>query len=318
MEYSPELLEKVVRDFNLDLRDYGNRYTGRCPLHNGDNKVAFSIYKETGVWKCFSRACHDDYPSGIFGLTKALLARENPQVTNREVLSFFNENLKSSFSSINYLYNEDSKAKTTNLTRDIIRARLQIPAKYFIDRGINEQILDRYDIGLCITSKKQMSGRCVVPIYDKYHKYILGFSGRATSDNLKPKWLHTKFEKRKVLYNLWFAASFIKISKTAILTEGPIDVWKLEQCGIHCGLAVLGVYITSQQLRLLSQTGANNVVLLLDNDKAGKESTNKLVKQLKNLYNVITPSIDPYNDLGDMPDEEVKKILRPIIKKYEN
>lgn len=304
----PSICEQVcqaVESLDLNLREYPNRYTGECPIHGGDNRHGFTIYKDTGVWRCFTNNCHELHGCSLNGLLRALGRDAQvvlPYGTGNDIHSVFLDNIK--------------KDKTSQpFGREQIRSRLQIPAPYFTDRGFAPRILDKYDVGLCTTYGKMMYKRCVVPIYDLTHQYLIGCTGRATGENA-PKWLHDRFSREKVLYNAWYASSFIKTKKTAVLVEGPGDIWKLEEAGVHCGLAILGTALTAEQCKLLARLGAMNVVLLLDNDDAGKKATATIAKQLKNLYNIEIPVIGDFNDVGDMPADAIKQIIRPIVEKF--
>jgi hypothetical protein len=54
-----DLISYVERASGGQLTKTGGRYSCSCPLHNGDNQTAFSVYFEGGRWKwhCFSRDC---------------------------------------------------------------------------------------------------------------------------------------------------------------------------------------------------------------------------------------------------------------------
>ena len=294
---------EIIESLGLDLQEYHNRYSGCCPIHGGDNRTAFCIYKETGVWNCFTNNCHQTYGSSLYSLLK-LLGKEAKI------------NMKSNITGINNIYLENENKESKPIPRERVRQTLHFPAGYFISRGFTESVLDKYDVGLCKNPDKRMYNRCVVPIYEHTRRFMIGCTGRAI-DETEPKWLHSRFSRNSILYNSWFAASYIHSKNTAIIVEGPGDIWKLEDAGIHCGLAILGSSLTPNQLKLLSQLGTMNVVLLLDNDDAGKNATSKIVKQLKNLYNIEIPEIGSFNDVGDMPTEEIQRILTPVLKKYD-
>lgn len=291
---------EVVESLGLELTEHYNRYSGCCPIHGGDNQTAFCIYKETGTWQCFTNNCHQTYGSSLYSLLK-LLGKEAKLPDTK----------KTGIHSI-YLENENKESKP--IPREKVRSTLEFPAEYFIDRGFSEVVLDKYDVGVCNRPHKRMYNRCVVPIYEQTRRFMIGCTGRTINDE-EPKWLHSRFSRSSILYNSWFAHSYIKTRGTAILVEGPADIWKLEDAGIHCGVAILGASMTPQQMNLLSQLGAMHVVLLLDNDEAGKNATGKIAKQLKNLYNIEIPEIGDFNDVGDMPKEAVQETLNPLLKK---
>jgi hypothetical protein len=215
-----------------------------------------------------------------------------------------------------------------------MRANLIIPAKYFIDRGFNADILDKYDVGFCNDPRDQYNfNRVVVPIYDEAHKFIVGNTSRSIYDKCLicgtwhspkescplpdnawkfPKWKHSyKFKKEEHLYNYWFAQQHIKNTRVAILTESPGNIWRLEEAGISVGLATLGADFSDGQKFLLNNTGAMSIIIIMDNDEAGLRCSKEIAQVCKNTYKIYT-FVPPQNDIGDMTVEEVQNTILPL------
>ena len=104
---------------------------------------------------------------------------------------------------------------------------------------------------------------------------MLGFGGRATSADQKPKYMNSPegelFHKSRVLYGLDRARGAIAKAGRAVVVEGYTDVLALHQAGIDEAVAVMGTAITPEQLGLLSGL-CETVVLALDADSAGQEA----------------------------------------------
>jgi len=222
------------------------------------------------------------------------------------------------------------KQEKSGWTKEKLRNTLEFPAKYYIDRGYSKEILDKYDVGLY--NKLQ---RIVVPVYDDKYRYVSGFLGRSifpqckkcnrwhkpkcpcpTSTNFSDikntsKWINSSFEAKNYLYNYWFASEHIRKSGVAILIEGAGDVWRLEENGIHVGLALFGTELTDTQRVLLDRSGALSVIVLLDPDKAGVEGSKKLKSQLGRQYRMYFPKIK--EDVGDLKADEITEEIKPII-----
>lgn len=314
-----QAIDAIFTAFNIEAKEYINRYSCNCPVHNGDNQTAFSIYKESGSWRCFTMGCHDKYGGGIFGLVRCLLEKKSQKpVSFAEADQFIHDLLggkfKIEFDSIhNVFFLQDNKKEIAKITREQIRTRLEIPALYYLGRGFSLEILDKYDVGFCSNKKSQFFNRCVVPIYDEEYEFAVGYTGRDVTGRGKPKWLHSEdFNRSKTLYNSWFAKKYIEQSNTCILVESPGNIWRLEEAGIHCGLALFGTEISFEQMRLLSQYGTLNIILIMDNGEAGKSAASRIVKKLKGLYNIIIPKID-YEDLGECPIQHVKERIIPVL-----
>lgn len=301
-------LKKLLDSFGIEYRDFGNRLTGCCPIHSGDNKTAFCIYTENGIWRCFTGGCHQKH-KGVINLTKLLIEKKTgkPCSYNEARQTFENiTSLEIKFNDgINYSFLKKFEKEKPKLTREKVLSHLEIPAPYFLlERGFSEEILIKYDVGTSHNKKSKFCGRAVVPIYDLDYKYMVGFTARTTNGGT-PKWLHDNFKRDLSLYNSWFAKTEIAETNTCILVESPGNIWRLEEAGIHCGLAMYGTNLGFGQMRLLAQLGVLNIVLALDNDEAGKKATGILVERLKGLYNIVIPKID-YGDLAECPKNYLK------------
>ena len=318
-ELAIDRLDEILTAFNVETVEYPNRYTGICPIHVGDNRTAFSIYKSNGYWRCFTLGCHEKWGDNLAGLIRALLSKnENKEVSYQEAIDFlqkmFGGNFKGIIPNINNAFLIKHKTNHSTITRDKARSKLDIPAQYFIDRGFSLEILDRYDVGYCSNKKSRFFDRCVAPIYDIDYKFMIGCTGRDPSNKKPQKWLHSEGLNRDgLLYNSWFAKQYIQKNNTALIVESPGNIWKLEEAGIHCGLAILGTELSFGQMRLLAQLGVLNLVIILDNDDAGKLGASRIVKKLKGLYNIIVPKID-YGDIAECPKDYLESQILPILK----
>lgn len=243
---------------------------------------------------------------------------------------------KNSFvNTINYINIKENKDKS-KVTKSQIRKSLIIPSKYFVDRGFSPEILNKYDVGDCTTENKEMSQRAVVPVYDTDYKYMVGCTGRSIyekctqcsafhsesdgcpTDNyswLMSKWKHNKdFKTQEHLYNYWFAKEFIKKTNYAIVVESPGNVWRLEEAGFHNSVAIFGCSLSDKQKMLLDISGALTLILIMDNDEAGKKAAEVINKKCQKIYNIHNVSITK-EDIASMSVQEVKSEILPQIER---
>lgn len=227
------------------------------------------------------------------------------------------------------MVSEDTSLPDNLITRDFYINNIEIPAQYYVDRNFSKEVLIKYDVGFCSIRGRQMYNRAIVPIYDPSHTYAVGFTGRSIFDQCKkcfyyhdpkerckffPKWKHSKgFAKEKWLYNLWYAKEYINHSRTAILVESPGNVWRLEEAGFHNSVALFGTALNIGQKNLLDELSITNLIVLMDNDDAGKIAADKIIEQCKNTYNVKVASI-PANDIADLSIKDVQYFINPIMK----
>ena len=104
---------------------------------------------------------------------------------------------------------------------------------------------------------------------------VLGFGGRATRADQKPKYVNTAetdfFHKSEILYGLDRARAAMAKANRALVVEGYTDVLALHQAGLEGAVGVMGTAITPDQVKTLSGV-VDEVVLALDADEAGQEA----------------------------------------------
>ena len=156
-----------------------------------------------------------------------------------------------------------------------------------------------------------MSGRIVVPIYDEDYNYV-GCVGRATQPETQPKWLHSKGFKKAYLYGLHLAKPYIQESQTVILVEGQGDVWRMHEANYKNCVGIFGSSINDDQLLLLEQSGALNLVILTDFDTAGQKAAKQIIKKCGRRFNYYRPVLST-KDVGDMDIDTIHQELKPQL-----
>ena len=127
--------------------------------------------------------------------------------------------------------------------------------------------------------------RILFPITDESSR-IIAFSGRVFGNNDNPaKYVNTPytelFSKGTVLYNLGKALPYIKSNNRVILMEGYMDVIKAFKNNVKEAVCSMGTQLTiDQALKIKEYT--DNVLIVYDGDRAGREATFKALKLLEN------------------------------------
>ena len=124
------------------------------------------------------------------------------------------------------------------------------------------------------------------------------------SERSAPKYINssasTLFKKGNILFGLAEARSTIHKTQTAHLVEGYTDVMRLHEVGVHSAVARMGTALTDEQIALLKRAGAQNIVILPDNDSAGIAAA--LKDSLALLKKGFAVSIALLGNKGDDPD----------------
>lgn len=318
----PDILDK----FNIQYRETSTRFFFPCPIHDGDNQDACTIYKNSGIWNCHTNLCHEKYKKTILGFVRGLLCKKNHRnfsfdetlkfcckIINHDIINDVNnaeydkyKELKK-YDKILDIFNKNIEIKNDTI-EPIDLSKLNIPSQYFIKRGFLEKTLERFQVGECYEKNSSMFHRAIVPIYDKDNKYV-GCTGRATSDNFKPKWINSKnFNKTSYLYGLNFALEDIKKTGKLFIVEGPGDLWKMYEAGYNNTCAILGAALTESQFLILENLPIFDLIIGTDPNNAGENVAAKIVEQCGRRFN-YKRLLTRYTDIGETPTKEIQHMV---------
>ncbi len=326
-------IQSLLEYFGIDYVEYPNRIAFPCPVHGGDNREACCIFTDgltnKGNWACWTHNCHEEYINNLFGFVRGCLSQQRERsVSMNETADFLCHFLKKDLESLEIpqqhhaktidIFNRSISRNKSDVTRSSIQQKLDIPAKYYLQRNYTESVLECFDVGECLKENQPMSGRVVVPIYDEDYNYV-GCVGRAIKEHLQPKWLHSKGFTKNILYGLNLAKNKIFETRTAIIVEGQGDVWRAVEAGLDMTVGIFGCSINEDQLILLEQSGALNLIILTDYDDAGKKASEQIIKKCGRRFNYIRPDMpDGIKDIGDLTVEQIKELIYPQIKELIN
>lgn len=351
---------------SLGIEDYKmspKMITSNCPIHMGDNPSALNLYHTgdnyRGNWKCRTHNCEQIFKPSIIGFIRGIISKEkykwnkdgDTMCSFQEAVDFCLDFLKKdihdfkvsnkdkdkiTFTNIvNCIQNKENKT-ASGISRPQVKKTLEYPCKYFLDRGFDSNILDKYDVGICNKPEKPMFNRAVVPIYDDEYKFLVGCTGRSVFEKCEKcnsyhdpsnqcpsneeswkfcKWKHNMdFKSQNYLYNYWFAKKYIKEQRYAIIVESPGNVWRLEEAGIKNSVAIFGSSLSNNQKMILDISGAMSLVLIMDQDDAGKKAAKQIADKCNRTYNIHNIDID-YPDIASMTKQQIELELIPKLEK---
>lgn len=324
-------VHSILDYFDIEYVEYPNRIAFPCPIHGGDNPEGCCIFTDgltnQGNWSCWTRYCHEEHVNNLFGFVRACLAeRKGRNVGMNEAADFLCELLNTDLENVQPSKTRQTKAvdifnrkitrHESKISRYELREKLNIPSPYYLGRKYSQSVLEAFDVGECLAENQPMSGRVVVPIYDEGYNYV-GCVGRAIKEHLTPKWLHSKGFTKNILYGLNLAQEKILETRTAILVEGQGDVWRAFEAGLDMTVGIFGCSINEDQLILLEQSGALNIVVLTDYDEAGNKAAQQIVKKCGRRFNYIRPEMPKdVKDIGDLTVEQIKELILPQLEKF--
>lgn len=220
--------------------------------------------------------------------------------------------------------------------------------EYLIKRGLTEESINHFEIGLANNDYQSLSKMLVDQayepnllmtlglssrseknneLYDIFNNRItfpikdntlnvIGFSGRSVDPKDNIKYMNSQetplFRKSDVIYNLYDAQDEIKKLDEVLLFEGFFDVISAHQIGYKHGVATMGTALTESQAKLLRRH-AKRVVVIYDGDNAGINATHEAIPKLKRARLDVDILRLPN---GMDPDDYIKKNKFEGFKKF--
>lgn len=316
-----ENYDLVFNKLGITYEKLGDNIYSTCPIHNeSDNPRAFSYSASRGLWKCWTRDCQCEYKNDIFGIILGVLSKQNgvelqfkdalkwscDLLNINKSIQITKEQPKEDLTDIISIFSASYCEKKTNT----IEYKPKEISSYFIDRGFRKETLEYFEVGVD-QNVHSMKDRAIIPIHDESGTKIVGLIGRSIKEYKMPKFLlYPKgFDKRFYLYNYHRAIKRASETSTLFITEGQGDVWKLYEAGVHNAISIFGKTIAKEQEEILHKLPITHLVILTDNDQAGRESKIQIKRQFNRMYKLSFPQIYG-KDVGEMSTQQIQsKIL---------
>jgi DNA primase len=322
----------VVR-LKVNLKKRGKEFVGLSPFKN-EKTPSFTVNDEKGFYHCFSTGEHGnifDFAMKLeninFGEAIKLLAQRagmQPYRFTKEDEKIEKETQR--VQRLFHLFFDECKKKLNN---DFKQTHL----KYLLDRGLNNDTINFFNLGFCENSKliqdqllkdgftseelvnsglfykkdrtteliNRFKNRIIFPIQNYYNNFI-GCGGRAVLDNALAKYINSPetnyFKKGFNLFNLNQARKESSNTNTLILVEGYMDVVSLYNKGIKNVAASLGTAVTTAQINL-AWKNFDKIIICFDGDQSGIDASYRAAER---VLKVIQPGKDIY--FAKIPKEQ--------------
>ena len=181
---------------------------------------------------------------------------------------------------------------------------LQLHSDWLQARNFNpEYIFNKYRL-MCVGPTSIFKYRLIIPIY--MQRRLVAYTSRDVTNKAELRYLIAKNEEcvipvKQTLYN------YDNAKDTAIVVEGPTDVWRLGDGAV----ATLGTVFTSQQIFLL---GKFTRVFIMYDAKA-EEVGEKLAHQASSVVPFVELIEMSEGDPADMSEKEVRSLRRELFGK---
>ena len=299
VNYSQEVLDDMAS--KIDLLEYmertvdfvkhsGNTHYCLCPFHDEDT-ASLAVNEEKQYWHCFGCNKSGSIYTWI-QLTENLsfpqAVQKVAELTNSELHEYTESKTMSFFKELGKL----QKSKTEIVNRTILDINKDYYQKYvdespreWIDEGITEEELKKYNIRIDLTSN-----RIVYPVFSDNDE-LISVKGRTRFKNYKDLKIMKYINYFKLGGRLDYfqgmqqARDSINSSGEIIIVEGIKSVMKLDQWGFHNTVSAETSKLNEYQVELLIQMKVRDVVIAFDKD-VGMGKIKDCVKLLKRFANV--------------------------------
>ncbi|MBV9824737.1 MAG: toprim domain-containing protein [Alphaproteobacteria bacterium] len=151
-----------------------------------------------------------------------------------------------------------------------------------------------------------MAGRVCIPIHNAAGE-LVAYAGRWPEDvpeDQERYKLPAKFQKSAVLFNLHRLGD----AEHVVLVEGYWSTFRLHALGVPVA-ALMGSFVSEEQLALLRERGVKRLTILWDGDDAGRKARERAFPALADAFFVRAPLLPD----GEKPDTLGEAELRRLI-----
>ncbi|MCK5826033.1 MAG: DNA primase [Desulfuromusa sp.] len=325
----------------VSLKRSGVNHMGLCPFHS-EKSPSFSVNSSRQFFHCFGCGVGGDVFSFLMqteGLTFPDAVRrlaERSGIDLQERILSPEEELRQQQRERLYRVNDVAANYFHHLLMD--HPAGAAARNYMKTRGYGRKAAGEYQIGFALDSwdglKKHLEeegiaaadarilglirpgkqgrgdydlfrGRLIFPVYDLTGQ-IVAFAGRVLDDS-KPKYINSPespiYHKGRVLFGLYQARQAMRQSGEVLLVEGYFDQLALFRAGFPQVVATCGTALTVEHARILKRY-IQRVVLLFDQDSAGKKAT---FKAMTVLQEEGLPAVVIELPSGDDPDSFIQR-----------
>lgn len=334
----------VVSEF-VSLKKVGVNYRGLCPFHN-DHSPSFYVNPARRICHCFVCGEGGDSVSFIMKHEQLTYPDALRWLANRYHITIEERQLtdeqrkEQSEREAMFIVNEWAADYFKDILENDIDGRA-IGMQYFRQRGIRDDIINKFRLGFCLNDRKALSKTAIAKGYQEeyliktglcYRKdngelidrfagramfpwigvsgKVVAFGGRvldARTKGVNQKYVNSPdsdiYHKDHELYGIFQAKKAITKEDCVYMVEGYTDVISMHQCGIENVVANSGTALSEYQIHILHRF-TTNIVLLYDGDAAGiKAALRGTDMLLKQGMNVKVLLLPD----GDDPDSFAKK-----------
>lgn len=324
-------MKQVLARYGLleGFKEKGDSLSGPCPIHKGENPTQFRVSISRNIWNCFSKC---DAGGNVLDFI-AKMERVSIHAAALKAIEWFSLDLEGMTGGPNDEEERPPKTERPRQKPDEERESKKSPGReedtgpnkplgfrldklernhpYLVERGLTLETVIDFGAGFC--AKGIMAGRIAIPIHNPNGQvvaYAGRYAGEPNDENPKYK-LPPGFRKSLELFNVDRAIKE-PAERPLVIVEGFFDCMKLHQNGWRKVVALMGSSMSEAQEEIIRRhtDGNSRVVLMLDEDEAGKAARDLIAARLSKFCFVKTQVFEePDTQPEDLSPEALLEIL---------
>lgn len=296
----------------IEIVRSGSVWQGKCPFHPDQNTPSLTVWSNNS-WKCFGCGLGGDIVDFQMNWTGSSFVEALEDICLIHHIDFSSSGLpEPECKDVQYIRRIKERSMLVFLPEldPWLLDKYRIgQSKTLREEGWSDETLTRFNIGYCNDPYDPLYGRITIPIFDETGR-LVGFAGRATNSNKSRKYVFLNSTKKtSLLYGLDLALPYIEQKKEMVIVEGYKDCWRACEAGIKNTVALMGAEASPQQIKLILKYGNYNIVLVLDNDEAGRKGEKKLVETLHPWCKIRRVDLQQFKDFGECDPDEVLRLF---------
>jgi DNA primase len=287
-----ELLSQIdivdIVSHYITLKRSGRNFVALCPFHS-EKTPSFVVSQEKQIFKCFG--------CGVGG-NAITFVQKYENLSFWEAVKRVSEIARVELPKEFFKRGELSKGieESGLKAAKFFNKKLTAVKEYLLSRGIDEETANEFLLGYAPSGyvgelkipkeEAQKLGlvnsrggeffrnRLMIPIFS-HSGNVVGFAGRALSDNQSPKYINTPeteiFKKSSILYGFFQSKEEIVKKREVVIVEGYFDVISLHKIGVKNVVAPMGTSLTEKHASFLKRY-SQSPILMFDGDSAGTKA----------------------------------------------
>jgi len=313
--YTKSDLRSILRSCGIEvISQSGDDFLCLCPFHHNTDSPAFAASYTKGLYICYNQYCNAS--GNILDLVMKLTNRNNFEAMRFIASNKMTEDDRLEEELKELLddkpeFQEFPQSVQDKMHEDLVIHDVNASQAYFKTRKIYEEAWEHFGLGY--STKQEL---VTVPLHSP-DGILVGVIGRSIEGKRFKN--SPNLPRNKTMFNLHRAK---REGGTIIIVESSFDAIRLWQAGFPNAIATLGGSISDTNIQNLNKY-ASTIILMVDNDGAGRALGKTIANKLKNK-NVLWASYNhdvvyPHGakDVGDLTDEEIKICVKNAIPHFE-